>query len=210
MSSSATTDKIDICRIDQAYLAALATSAAWCRLFVRQVCSYWQFEEERIALAELLVSELASNAIQASGVTEPQPVNDLAYADLMLIGVRLLEFQDSLVIEVWDTSPKPPVLLSPSAEFEHGRGLQLVSALSIRWGHYDARMGGKVVWCQIGRDDATGAAASSDEEAYQVVLEALQAHGWNEQALQADLAACAYIIHLQSKRSFRVCHTTCR
>jgi anti-sigma regulatory factor (Ser/Thr protein kinase) len=182
MITQATTDRTDISRIDQAYLAALTTSAGWCRLFARHVCSSWQFDEDRIGIAELLMSELASNAIQHSGVPEPQRVNALAYAELKLIGVRLLEFRDSLVIEVWDTSQKPPVLLEPDYATERGRGLQLVDALSIRWGHYDARMGGKVVWCQIAGADSTNADQNTHEGTYQEVLEALQAHGWNEQA----------------------------
>jgi hypothetical protein len=147
-------------RADQVYLAALVTSAACSRLFVRRVCSSWQFDDERTGIVELLVSELASNAIQASGAAEARLVGEPASGERKLIGIRLLEFQASLVIEVWDASPKPPVLLAPTAALEHGRGLQLVDALSTRWGHYEASMGGKVVWCEIARQDTTRTGAS--------------------------------------------------
>lgn len=182
MSMHATTDLTDIRRADQAYLAALVTSVAYSRLFVRQVCSSWQLDQERIGIAELLVSELAANAVQASGVTGPQAVNEPLHSELKLIGVRLLEFQDSLVIEVWDTSPQPPVLVQPSADLEHGRGLQLVDALSIRWGHYDARMGGKVVWCQLALDDTEDTNGTDVAATFQQIQKALQTHPWNEQA----------------------------
>jgi anti-sigma regulatory factor (Ser/Thr protein kinase) len=172
----------DVCRADQAYLAALVTSVACARLFVRQVCSYWQLDQERIDIAELLVSELASNAVQASGVTELQSVKEPIYAELKLIGVRLLELHDSLVIEVWDTSPQPPMLLQPDEALEHGRGLQIVDALSIRWGHYDARIGGKIVWCQLALNDTADANGPDDAATFQQIQKALQAHQWDEQA----------------------------
>lgn len=182
MNTRATADLTDMCRADQMYLAALVTSVVCTRLFVRQVCSYWQLDQGRIDIAELLVSELASNAVQASGVTEPQPVKEPTTAELKLIGVRLLEFHDSLVIEVWDTSSQPPVLLQPSAESEHGRGLQLVDALSIRWGHYDVRTGGKVVWGQLALDDTADANGPDDAATFQQIQKSLQAHQWDEQA----------------------------
>jgi anti-sigma regulatory factor (Ser/Thr protein kinase) len=172
----------DIRRTEQVYLAALVTSVVRSRLFVRRVCSSWQLRKERIDIAELLVSELASNAVQASSVTEPQPVKESMYAELKLIGVRLLELQDSLVIGVWDTSPQPPVLITPSEDLERGRGLQIVDALSIRWGYYDARMGGKAVWCQLARDD-TDTDRTENPDTFQQIHEAAQAHAWNKQVL---------------------------
>ena len=56
----------------------------------------------------------------------------------------------ALVIEVWDTSLEPPYFNTPKTDAEHGRGLQLVDALSVRWGFYYARIGGKVIWCELG------------------------------------------------------------
>ena len=87
----------------------------------------------------MLASELVTNALEATLVV---PV----CTELRLIGLRLVERKDSFVIEVWDTSPRPPRLVEPSKVSEHGRGLQLVNALSTRWGYYGAHMGSKVVW----------------------------------------------------------------
>ena len=182
MSTHMTTGLTEIPRADQAYLAALVTSAALSRLFVRGVCACWQLDEACTGIAELLVSELASNAVQASGVTKSRPVGTPVDTQLKLIGIRLLELEDSLVIEVWDTSPQPPKLLTPSDELEHGRGLQLVDALSVRWGHYDARMGGKVVWCQLALDDPADAKRTDDAATFQQMQKVLQAHPWDERA----------------------------
>ena len=100
-----------------------------------------------------------------------------------LIGLRLLALEDSLVIEVWDTSPRPPRLMEPIDLLEHGRGLQLVDALSIRWGYYHAPISGKVVWCQLAINAADLEPGSDgDTEAFERVLEALGSQPWNEHA----------------------------
>lgn len=141
-------------RVETLDLKAEASAPRDSRAFVRQVCSSWALAEERVDIAALLASELVTNALQRTGEVKPQPVAVPSYEELQLIAVRLLERKDSFVIEVWDTSPKPPKLIEPSTDSEHGRGLQLVNALSIRWGYYDTRTGGKVVWCELSRAEA--------------------------------------------------------
>lgn len=178
MSTTSAT-AVRIVRTDQTYLAALLTSVSASRRYVRSVCSDWQWTDEHIAVAEMLVSELTANAVVASGVKNPMPVQQLSYTAVPIIGVRLLDLDDSLVIEVWDSSPQPPKLIQPAADAERGRGLQLVDALSLRWGYYDADFGGKVVWCQLGRDDDLSHTAHQDEAAFDQIIEALRAHAWN-------------------------------
>jgi hypothetical protein len=55
------------------------------------------------------------------------------------------------LIEVWDPSPKPPVMVNlPDGEF--GRGLHIVNALATMWNFYTLptdRKGGKVVWAML-------------------------------------------------------------
>ena len=55
------------------------------------------------------------------------------------------------VIQVWDPSPKLPVLVDlPDAEF--GRGLHIVDALATTWSFYTLpkeRKGGKIVWAML-------------------------------------------------------------
>jgi anti-sigma regulatory factor (Ser/Thr protein kinase) len=181
MNIHTTTDLMDIRRADQAYLAALVTSAACCRRFVRRVCSSWQLDEERIDIGALLVSELATNAVQASAAIQTLSGHEPTCVEGQLIGVRLLELVNSLVIEVWDTSPKPPVLIQPAEALEHGRGLQLVDALSIRWGYYDAHMGGKVVWSQLALTTDAHERDPDDAEGFRV-LETLEGNPWDDYA----------------------------
>jgi anti-sigma regulatory factor (Ser/Thr protein kinase) len=133
-------------RIETLDLKAEASAAGDSRRFVRRVCSSWALGEERIDTAALLVSELVTNAVEAPVVP--------ACADLQVIGVRLVERKDSFVIEVWDTSPQPPRLIESSEDSEDGRGLQLVHALSIRWGYCGTGTDSKVVWCELSRDIA--------------------------------------------------------
>jgi anti-sigma regulatory factor (Ser/Thr protein kinase) len=163
-------------RSDDVHLPALASTIGGSRLFVRQVCASWQVDQERIDDAVLLASELVSNAIAAHEVIEPRPAHGSLDPNVNLVRMRLLDLGNSMVIEVWDTSPQPPKLIKPSLDAVHGRGLQLVDALSIRWGHY-ACIGAKVVWCQLTLNaDVLEGVADDDPEAYQCVLEVLQAH----------------------------------
>jgi anti-sigma regulatory factor (Ser/Thr protein kinase) len=167
-------------RSDHMHLPALVSAVGCSRLFVWQVCASWRVDQEQIDDAALLASELVSNAIAACGVTGPQPVHGSLYSDLKLIGIRLLDLGHSMVIEVWDTSLQPPKLIEPTLEAEHGRGLQLVDALSTRWGHYYARIGGKAVWCQLAlNSDVPERGAGDDPGAFQRVIEVLRAHPWS-------------------------------
>jgi hypothetical protein len=169
---------VRIGRIEQAELAASPTSVRKSRRFARQVCSLWQWDGERTGVAELLISELASNAIQASGFIRPRRAGE-PITEAKLIGVRLLELRDSLVIEVRDSAPEPPVLLPLSDALEEGRGLQLVDALSIRWGHYRAPSG-KVVFCELARSETTPGGTHDDAAACREVAHVLQSHAWQE------------------------------
>ena len=173
---------VRILRTEHVHLAALLSTVGGSRLFVRGICASWQLGQDQTDVMELLTSELVSNAITASGVTVPRPVHGLPYADLQLIGLRLLALDDSFVIEVWDASPRPPRLMAQADLVEHGRGLQLVDALSIRWGYYYAPVGGKVVWCQLRRDDIGETDSSDDEAEFATIQAALKVHTWNDQA----------------------------
>jgi anti-sigma regulatory factor (Ser/Thr protein kinase) len=128
-------------------LGALSSAVPCARLHARQVLWEWGLSEVA-EIAELLLSELVTNAVQAARVT----VND------MHVNVRLFANRDRLLIEVWDSNVQPPVprVLEngfPQVDAESGRGLFLVETLSERWGWYPTRNpGGKVTWCELGRD----------------------------------------------------------
>jgi anti-sigma regulatory factor (Ser/Thr protein kinase) len=88
------------------------------------------------ATAELLASELVTNAIRASAGTG-DPVRLWVTSD-----------ESSLRIHVWDSSQDMPVRKDPCPEQENGRGLLLVEALGSDWGVY-RKSAGKVVWVQV-------------------------------------------------------------
>jgi len=125
-------------------LGALPTAPGCGRAWTRQVLREWGLD--RLADdTELLVSELTTNALQASA-----PVADAA------IGLWLASDCERAVILVWDPSPQPPAPANPGQDAEDGRGLLLVQALSLQWGWYfpastsPGGHAGKVVWAIVG------------------------------------------------------------
>ena len=117
-------------------LGAFASAVPCARLHARQVLWEWGIGNLGDS-AELLVTELITNAVRAS--REAGGVS----------AVRLWLLSDSaqILILVWDASPRSPVLTDAGDEAEHGRGLMLVDTVSEQWGWYSREdSGGKFVW----------------------------------------------------------------
>jgi anti-sigma regulatory factor (Ser/Thr protein kinase) len=89
--------------------------------------------------AALVVSELVTNAADASAVLPERPP----------IAVRLLAREKLLRIEVWDCSPLDLEPRDAEADDECGRGLMVVAALSDRWGSRRTGYQRKVVWAEL-------------------------------------------------------------
>ena len=90
---------------------------------------------------ELIVSELTTNALTASEATGEHST---------VIRLWLLSDTSRLVIVVWDGSLRPPTFTEAPATAEHGRGLQIVAAVSSDWGWYGRTdIGGKCVWAEV-------------------------------------------------------------
>src|SRR5574341_1166298 len=142
------------CRIT---LAAVLTAVSCSRFFVKLMLQRWGCAASLVETAELLVSELTTNAIRATGVVDPE-VDPLALRGVNLIRVQVTAFQGRVFVSVWDSDPCPPVLQDGGLDAEGGRGLWLVSALSARWGSYPSPRGGKVVWCECASPPPTSAA----------------------------------------------------
>lgn len=101
-----------------------------------------------IDTAELLVSELVTNAIRAAELMAQQASHSsLTHPPHVMLQLRVE--RDRLLILVWDGDPSPPTPKDPPLDDEGGRGLQLVEALSQQWGYYVPNAGGKAVWCQL-------------------------------------------------------------
>ncbi len=124
-------------------LAALPTAPACARGHVRSVAMEWGLAE-LADTAELLVSELITNAVRASERLRVRA--DLAVVPV--IRLWLVSDKSSLVIHVWDGNDEMPVRRDAGIDEESGRGLMLVESLSSDWGAYRETTG-KTVWVKI-------------------------------------------------------------
>jgi anti-sigma regulatory factor (Ser/Thr protein kinase) len=79
---------------------------------------------------ELLVRELVTNAINATGITDEGVADKRLVGGVKPIYVCLSVRSGALRIEVWDTSSRPPFRRRAAEEDEGGRGLLLMQALS--------------------------------------------------------------------------------
>ena len=91
------------------------------RFYIRAVLAYHDLGDYAVNV-QMVTSELVSNAI--------------VHASAQAINLELirLEGPGAVVVVVTDPSPCPPVKLDPAVDTQHGRGLQVVEALSARWG----------------------------------------------------------------------------
>jgi serine phosphatase RsbU (regulator of sigma subunit)/anti-sigma regulatory factor (Ser/Thr protein kinase) len=112
-------------------LAPKLTAARRGRSLIRRPLRQWGLAE-LIPAAELVVSELVTNAVR--------------YAQSK-ISLRLV-LEGALFCEILDDSAALPRLRQAAEDDERGRGLQVVSQVAQRWG--TRRTGsGKVVWCEL-------------------------------------------------------------
>jgi Histidine kinase-like ATPase domain len=147
-------------------LQALPEAVSFARQHARRVLHEWRMA----ALAEtveLLVSEIVTNAVRASG--RPAPDQHGAsqhgasqhgasqhgasqHGASQVPGALPLRFwltsdRHRVMIQVWDRDHHQPIPQNADPEAETGRGLLLVEALSAQWGCYaPGGQGGKIVW----------------------------------------------------------------
>jgi hypothetical protein len=124
-------------------LHALPTAPACARGHVRSVAHEWGLPD-LADIAELLVSELVTNGVQAYERLKLK-------ADMAIVPVvRLWMVSDglSIVIHVWDGSDEMPMRRDVGPDEIGGRGLLLVETLGKDWGVY-LEADGKVVWVMI-------------------------------------------------------------
>jgi anti-sigma regulatory factor (Ser/Thr protein kinase) len=117
---------------------ALATAVPCARLHTHTVLHEWGIGE-LAADAELIVSELVTNALKASQSLQDTPP----------FALRLRSDHKHLIIEVWDHSPHEPRPVPAGGDGEGGRGLLVVEALSARWGYQRTGYSAKVVWAEL-------------------------------------------------------------
>lgn len=131
-------------------LGALTTAVPCARVYTRVVLDEWDLADLADS-AELIVSELVTNSVQASSdeVGRPRYNED----GLPVVHLRLAFDEGRVVIEVWDSIASPPVARQSQPDEEGGRGLALIQALSERWGWTRVPgWPGKVVWAELEPD----------------------------------------------------------
>jgi anti-sigma regulatory factor (Ser/Thr protein kinase) len=125
-------------------LGAISSAVPSARLHARLVLWEWGLSADKAEAAELIVSELVTNALEHGSAGIPATVR-----------IWLSSDGGSIAINVWDASPQPPVPKNAGADADSGRGLMIVAALSTDWG-YSAADPGKVVWAVIDAKEGAG------------------------------------------------------
>ena len=132
-----------LCHVE---LRALPASARFARLHTKTI-----LHRSRLGglaeTAELLVSEIVTNAVRASTPIVHQQLETGQAPPAQLLRFWLTSDQRSVLIQVWDSDHHRPVLKHPGPDAEAGRGLLLIDTLSTQWGWYAPdEQGGKIVW----------------------------------------------------------------
>jgi anti-sigma regulatory factor (Ser/Thr protein kinase) len=105
------------------------------RAYVRLKLGEWRLRH-LTDLIQLVADELVTNAVQHSGGEN--------------VMLWLVPTDASVVVHVWDSNPEPPELRAAEDCDEDGRGLAIVSALSVRTGCYPLGVG-KTVFAEVAR-----------------------------------------------------------
>ncbi|QNS04579.1 ATP-binding protein [Streptomyces xanthii] len=120
-------------------MARRARSVGRARSLFREQAGSWGLDPAVIDTAELLLSELMTNAYRHAA----DPPGREVRARAILAGGRLR-------VQVTDASEVLPVVRAASVEDESGRGLALVAVLADEWGAERREPGvGKVVWFEL-------------------------------------------------------------
>jgi anti-sigma regulatory factor (Ser/Thr protein kinase) len=125
----------------------LRTAAGVARAHARAVLKSWGIGGDLADDIEMVVSELITNAVNASTGPDDKPL----YVNGRMLVVWLGLFTDGATLrsEVWDEAPGTPVRREASAGDVSGRGLdQVVDSLSAGWGWFPAQSG-KCTWAEF-------------------------------------------------------------
>jgi DNA-binding NarL/FixJ family response regulator len=124
---------IDSSRTATLHLEADRQAPAKARRLVRDTLG--PADDEMVTVAELLISELVTNAVEHASAA-PAVTVDLSPGRLR--------------VEVRDDDPSPVAPRTPRPDEAGGRGLGMVARLSDAWGQ-EPTDGGKVIWFELAR-----------------------------------------------------------
>lgn len=127
-------------------LPAVPASVRSARLHARNLLHEW-----RVGCladtAELLVSEMITNAVRASALIADQQRETEQAPRAQSMRLWLTSDRHSVLIQVWDVDHHHPVRQDVGPDAEAGRGVLLIEALSEQWGFYAPDgQDGKIVW----------------------------------------------------------------
>lgn len=166
---------------DSLELGAFPSAPGCARGHVRGVLREWGLKEYT-EVTELVVSELASNAVQATRalawMSGRPPIRVCLHGRPARFGAAWydsprcdsprydsafddrLPYDSGVLIMVWDAAGGCPASREAGLYEENGRGLAIVDALSADWGHYhplpkgaDCDNRGKVTWAHVTTSD---------------------------------------------------------
>jgi anti-sigma regulatory factor (Ser/Thr protein kinase) len=136
-AASATEQPTAACTLD-----ASPESVKMARDFTRITLGLWGMDA-LTDLAELVVSELATNALRHGIPSARKIVSEHC------VRLRLLAQAPFVMCMVTDPGHGIPVLRDSDLDSESGRGLTVVEACCVRWGWHLLDEGGKVVWALL-------------------------------------------------------------
>ncbi|MEU9329799.1 ATP-binding protein [Streptomyces canus] len=114
-------------------------SAGQARALLRAQLADWKVTDDTAETAELLLSELMSNAIRHARTPTGRQ-----------IGVRIAQYDGRLRVEVADANSARPEPQKADTDDEQGRGLAIIHALATRWGCCPRLHGiGKATWAEV-------------------------------------------------------------
>lgn len=128
--------------------AAVPKTVRFSREFAAHVLCHFGLDR-MIEDAQLVTSELVTNAIQATERAAVEPDHGLQTTDAAMIRLRFTIYPHIVRIEVWDRSAAVPVRHEADPDEEGSRGLAIVEALADQWGCQNETGTGKVVWATL-------------------------------------------------------------
>ncbi|MCR8574593.1 ATP-binding protein [Streptomyces sp. Isolate_219] len=136
--------------ISELTLAATPNAVAWARRHTVDILQRWHFPAKGIEVARLLISELATNAIQHARPAAPSATTSIESVSPGTIVLRLWLTHCGVIISISDHDPRPPTPRASDSSATGGRGLLLTEAMANRWGYYPTQLHpGKIVWAEV-------------------------------------------------------------
>jgi anti-sigma regulatory factor (Ser/Thr protein kinase) len=127
-------------------LAAMPSAVQSARRHARWLLSGWELGD-LVDETEVVVSELVTNAVKATGIVTERPGWSELSTRLSLICLCVYPYRGGVVVEVWAKDAGAPVRRPVGPGDEGGRELLLVEELCERWGYRWPTTGGR--WGQL-------------------------------------------------------------